>query len=145
METNSDALNHSRSTLGDFAVKAFVAAHLLTADAGAAERATVEGINSLNCDADSGDDLLLKVLTAAIQSIPAAPIISVEREEHRTYLPIELRRVLMLPRSSRHCYVLHMLVGLRLADCARILHLQPHQVSEHLLAAYGFLSNLDVK
>jgi hypothetical protein len=143
METNSAAVEHGGFTLGELASRAFLAAHLLTADAREAQRATVEGINSWNCDEETGDVLFQKVLLAATRSFPAARANIGEREGDRAYLPSELRRVLTLPSGLRQCFVLHVLAALPLPDCARMLQLHSRQVIELLLAAYNCLSVLD--
>jgi hypothetical protein len=47
-----------------------------------------------------------------------------------TGLPSELQRVLQLPPTLRHCFVLRILVGLSVGETARILHSNPSEVAE---------------
>jgi len=51
-------------------------------------------------------------------------------ERASSIFPFELRRVLHLAPDYRQCFVLRFLVGLPCEVCARLLHLEIHDVDE---------------
>lgn len=117
---------------------AFRIAHLLTADSGRAESATLQGIESWD-PAEPYAALFTKVLTAATRASEwSAPALS-PSSSTCSYLPVEMQRVVMLPRTLRHSFVLRILAGLPADDCARMLHLCPGEVEVYVCAALQHL------
>lgn len=122
--------------LGKTVDRAFITALLLTGSAKLAEAAILEGNRAMALDHVSGEALLRGAVNAAIE--PPTEISEQLPEDlacASSMLPFELRRVLHLPTALRHCFVLRFLVGLPREDCARLLHLEIHQVDERARAA----------
>ncbi len=116
--------------------KIFLTALLLTGSAAKAECAIEEGINTLGAWEVSCTDLLNATLRAAV-----APRRKIRRETseisdlYTACLPVELRRVILLPEGPRQCFVLHLLVGMAVHQCSRLLSLNDSQVEQNIVSA----------
>jgi hypothetical protein len=116
--------------------KVFIAALLLTGSAARAECSMLEGIRTVGKDEVSGEAVLHATLRAAI-------VLQGSRGEERSEmqdssissLPLELRRVLLLPASLRRCFVLRLLVGLPMRECSRLLSIEACQVEQNTVSA----------
>jgi hypothetical protein len=111
--------------------RAFLMAHLLTADTACAERVTMEAIGSWNPGDETESVFLRNVLDAAVR----APSRSNEAAQTGSCFPAELRAVLELEPGLRRCFVLRILVGLPKEECARLLRLDSHSVERYTHAA----------
>ncbi len=111
--------------------KTLITAILLTGSAKRAERAMLEGIESLDIAAAPGEELVRRTVAAAIETgkrYPQQP--SEEVEEASSMLPAELRPVLHLSPDLRGCYVLRILAAMPREACARLLQLGVSQVDQ---------------
>ena len=123
--------------------RAFLTAHLLTANRKQAESAVLEAI--LHCDLEAGTEeaFLYRVAYAAIQ-------VQVEYESSNvgepvpaeSLPPVELQAVLDLSPQLRRCFVLRVLVGLPRQVCARLLHLSVLIVDQYTCAALERLAGI---
>jgi DNA-directed RNA polymerase specialized sigma24 family protein len=127
--------------VGESLNEVFIAAVLLTGSADRAERAVVEGIETL-----AGDDVSEHmVLQATIRAAFKQEMMSDEegpRQPQRavSWLPIQLQRVLLLPRDLRHAFVLRLLLGLTRDECSRLLQLDNGKLDEYVAQAATFLA-----
>ena len=118
----------------------FIAAILLTGCTERAERAVVEVIETLGEDDVSGDMVLQVTIRAAVK-----PEMMADEEGPRqpqptvSWLPIQLRRVLLLPRALRQAFVLRLLLGMPRDQCSRLLQLDDGKFDEHVRQAAIFL------
>ena len=119
--------------------KAFWIALLLTGSIEAAEAAVLDGVAGLELDHISADRLLLATAKSAIQRHTEFA----EQSEGLSILPIELRRLFLLARNHRDCFVLRVLVGLTPELCPGILHLSIHQVEGALYTALQELPRIE--
>jgi hypothetical protein len=122
--------------------KLFIAALLLTGSAAKAELSILEGIRTSG-GKTSSNALLHATLNAAIS--PRETIhreISGAQDLSTSGLPVELRRVLLLPENLRHCFVLRLLVGLPLRECSRLLSLEPCQAEQNTISAAVMLTGI---
>jgi hypothetical protein len=88
-----------------------------------AETAMLEGIHLLDNDETSEEELLLTIVSAAIDprqwSGPRPP----KKCSRRVAAPCRTPRVLRLPIDLRHCFVLRLLLSLPREFCAHLLSL----------------------
>jgi hypothetical protein len=122
----------------------FIAAILLTGCTERAERAVVEGI-------ELGEDDLSKhmVLQATIRAAVKPEMMDDEAgpsqpQQAVSWLPIQLQRVLLLPRDLRHAFVLRLLLGLPRDQCSRLLHLDDGKLDERVGEAATVLAQRDL-
>jgi DNA-directed RNA polymerase specialized sigma24 family protein len=106
--------------------KAFLLALLLTGGIEAAEAAVLDAIAALEFDYDPGVSLLPETVKSAVGRRSDFP------EQAFSLLPIELRRLLLLPRDNRHCFVLRILLGMTPEISSGILNRSVHEVEEAL-------------
>lgn len=122
--------------------RAFLTAHLLTANATQAESAVVEAIESWHAHDETEQALLLRVVQAAVREPVgyAASLSSDKPDAAGSYLPVELQAVLRLSPQPRRCFVMRILAGLSRQVCARLLHLNTFKVDQCTRAAVKHLS-----
>jgi hypothetical protein len=119
----------------------FIAAMLLTGCTERAERAVVDAIDALGEDDISGHMVLQATIRAAV-----TPGLTADEEgpwqpqPAVSWLPIQLRRVLLLPRDLRHAFVLRLLLGMPRDQCSRLLELDDGKLDEHVRQAAIFLA-----
>lgn len=106
----------------------YLTALLLTGTSQLAEAALLHGIEAMNDDEPSGNDLLHHAIAAAIA--PRGDSGAVDLKAAET-LPEELQRVLFLAPSLRQSYVLRTLLGWPRDVCARMLRLSGREVDEN--------------
>jgi hypothetical protein len=118
----------------------FIAAILLTGCTEGAERVVVEAIETLGDDEISEDMVLQATISGAVkpemmtnEECPRQPQPTV------SWLPIQLRRVLLLPSDLRQAFVLRLLLGMPRDQCARLLQLDGGKLDEHVGQAAIFL------
>ncbi|MCU1338116.1 MAG: hypothetical protein JWO19_3697 [Bryobacterales bacterium] len=119
--------------------RAFWITLLLSGNIEAAEAAVLDGIAELEVDHTSRDSLLLAITKSAIQRRTEF----FEQSEGLSILPRELRRLLLLARNCRDCFVLRILIGLTPRHCSGILHLSIHEVEDALYTALHELPRLE--
>jgi hypothetical protein len=119
--------------------EAFRVALLLTGSTEAAEAAALDGIASLELDHISDDSLLLVTAKSAIQRRRE----SLEQSDGFSILPLELRRLSLLPPNDRDCFVLRILVGLTPRLCSRLLRLPIQTVADALYTALQELRRIE--
>jgi hypothetical protein len=111
----------------------FTAAILLTGSAERAECAVLEGIETLGEDDVSEHMVLQATIRAAVKPEMMADEESPwEPQPAVSWLPIQLRRVLVLPLDLRHAFVLRLLLGLPRDQCSRLLQLDDGTLDEHV-------------
>jgi len=121
----------------------FTTSLLLTGSAERAERAVLEGIETMGQDHVSAHVVLKATIRAAV-----APEVMTgreafwEREPAVSRLPIELRRVLLLPTFLRHAFVLRLLLGLPRDECSRLLQLDAGALDAHVVSAAVALAHM---
>jgi hypothetical protein len=120
--------------------KAFLPALLLSGGIEAAEAAVMDAIAALEFDHDPGGTLLLESVKSATRRRADSPNPS---KQALSILPLELRRVLLLARDNRHCFVLRILLGMTPETSAGILNRSVHEVEEALLTGLQNLSALE--
>lgn len=112
---------------------AFRTALLLTGGMNTAEAAVMHGIGA--CEDLSPRGLLTEAVRSAVRRCTK----SSDGPHEVEALPLELRRLFMLPPLLRYCFVLRILVGLSPEVCAELLEIS---VSEFEDALYGALTEL---
>ena len=133
----------AHSVISNSFSKVFFTIILLNRSAKRAEAAMLEGIESLNIDADANENLLRTSIAAAVQAerrlgIPPQG----EIEEARSILPRELRRVLLLRANLRLCFVMRVLAAIPGEECARLLRLTSDEVEEFTCSALQALTEI---
>jgi hypothetical protein len=129
--------------------KTFRTALLLTGNIRRAEDAVLEAIQnsdnfSLEAAQDSdnfSDDALLRA--AIVAAMHKTPVTRQPEDLDSPFLPIELRRVLLLPTELRHCLVLRILASLSRSRCAQLLNLSIAKVDERTCEALRALAQRD--
>lgn len=98
--------------------KAFTITLLLSGGVQRAEAALLDAIGQMGCDQASDDAFLLECVKQATMTrrAPAAFIEPVENAP----LPLELKRILLLPAYLRHSFVLRVLLKLSPEECTRL-------------------------
>ena len=109
--------------------EAFWLAVLLTGTVDNAEAAVLDGIANLQPEDISGTRLLIEVVKSAIRQHDDLPD---QRDRTLLILPVELRRVALLPANLRHCFVLRVLLGMNRETCSELLHLSVPAVEQAL-------------
>lgn len=122
--------------------RAFCAAFMLTGSMQAAEHAVLNGIAETECYGAGDDAFLLGTIKAAIQRRADSPHQSHQR---CAQLPLELRRLFLLAPMSRDCFVLRILLRIRVEICSRILHRRVEEIEEVLCAALQDLARLEAR
>jgi hypothetical protein len=122
--------------------KAFTTALLLTRSVEQSEAALREGIECLDFDDDAaGEKLIRGALYAAMsRSREDAERRPGEVDDALSLLPLELKRVALLPAALRHCFALRVLAGLPRKVCASLLNLEISQVAETAALAAQMLA-----
>jgi len=122
----------------------FIAAILLTGCTERAERAVVDGIETLGEDGISEDTVLQATIRAALKQETMADEESPRQAQPAvSWLPIQLRRVLLLPRNLRQPFVLRLLLGMPGDQCSRLLQLDDAKLDEQVRQAAIFLAQRD--
>ena len=123
----------------------FTAAILLTGSAERAECAVLQGIETLSEDDVSEHMVLQATIRAAVKPEMVADEESPwEPQPAVSWLPIQLQRVLLLPRDLRHAFVLRLLLGLPRDQCSRLLQLGDGKLDERVGEAATFLAQRDL-
>jgi hypothetical protein len=112
----------------DTVENAFVVGLLLTGSMKQAEDAVVESVDCIDTRRISGEQLVRGVIRSWLRSTARVQAAGTADEASAAMLPLELRRVLHLPRELRECFVLRMLMGLPREVCAWLLHIEPEEV-----------------
>jgi hypothetical protein len=119
--------------------RAFLTAHLLTANRRQAESAVLEAILHSDLEQDTEEAFLHRVACAAIQA-ESEYSSSVDQPVQSEWLvPVELQAVLDLSPRLRCCFVLRILAGLSRPICARLLHLNILAVDQYTCEALEYL------
>jgi hypothetical protein len=113
----------------------FVTALLLTGSAAKAESSILEGIEALPDGVASENAILRATLNAALASQSPVRLEGLEANLTAMHLPVELRRVLLLPETLRRSFVLRTLVGLPLSECSRLLSRDACKVEQDIASA----------
>jgi hypothetical protein len=119
----------------------FTVAILLTGNADRAECAVLEGIETLDRGPAPAGAVFQATIRAAI-----TPAMTPDEEEARqdlpgvSWLPIELQRVLLLPKCLRHVFVLRLLLGLPRDQCSQLLQLDDEKLDERVGQSAHFLA-----
>jgi len=113
----------------------FLVALLLSGSVTNAECAMLKGISTLG-----NSNMPVRALLDLILRAAAAPDVAIGQMEktpslYVSCLPIELRRVLLLPEDPRRCFVLHLLIGLPLSSCSRLLSMSDYQIRRNTIDA----------
>jgi hypothetical protein len=137
--TDQDTLD--ANGVGESLNEMFTVAILLTGNADRAECAVLEGIKTLDRGPVSAGAVFQATIRAAITQamMPGEE----EAREHLpgvSWLPIELQRVLLLPKGLRHVFVLRLLLGLPRDQCSRLLQLDDGTLDERVARSAIFLA-----
>jgi hypothetical protein len=116
--------------------KAFWVSLLLCGDAGVAEEVIQDAIDFLDPEDLASDALLIFVATLSLQLSG--------KEAVQPILPEELCNVSRLPRLQRQCFVLRILLDWPEARCARLMHVEPRQISDAVGDAVCELAAMNV-
>jgi hypothetical protein len=121
---------------------AFVVGLLLTGSMKQAEDAVVETIDCSDTKQICGEQLLQGVIRSSLRSKQMVHAPEISAEASSAMLPLELRRVMNLPRDLRVSFVLRMLLGLPREVCAWLLHIEPEEVRRRTQEAMTKLAGL---
>jgi DNA-directed RNA polymerase specialized sigma24 family protein len=119
--------------------RAFLTAHLLTANQRQAEGAVLEAIQHSDLEEDTEEAFLQRVACAAIQAEGEYSSSADQPVPAEWLVPVELQAVLDLSPRLRRCFVLRTLVGLSRQVCARLLHLNILAVDQYTCEALEYL------
>jgi len=108
----------------------FRTALLLTGDARHAESAIIDAISAGDSNDLSPQSIFSDVVKAAVSPGREMPAQEAHPALALSILPPELRPVLLLSRSRRHCFVLRVLAGLSREECCRLLQMDVRQIDE---------------
>jgi DNA-directed RNA polymerase specialized sigma24 family protein len=123
--------------------RAFLTAHLLTANREQAESAVLEAILHWDLEEGTEEVFLHRVACAAIQAqVEYESSNAGEPAPAELLLPVELQAVLDLSPQLRRCFVLRVLVGLSRQVCARLLDLSVLIVDQYTCAALEHLAGV---
>jgi DNA-directed RNA polymerase specialized sigma24 family protein len=122
--------------------RAFHSALLLTGSPVSAEHAVSSAIESLSSEDLKTKALLFGTIEAAIRcSGNQAEQTSVDATHDGSSLPSELKAVLHMKPSLRYCFVVRVLLGLPVEECARLLRLRPVDVKARAAEAVLWLAD----
>ena len=120
--------------------KTFVVAHLLTGHIDLAEGATLEAINAWKPDIESDEVILRYGVAAALRKRERLDESGLSKDNGtHSFLPAELRTVLELRPALRRAFVLRLLAGFSLEDCAGLLGCPAARVDRAARAAVRLL------
>ncbi len=105
--------------------RALVAAYLLSGNTERSEAVVAKAIEE--CDSNDEAELLSRV---ALEGTRGEPCGNTEWT-----LPPELRKVLHLPSTLRHCFVLRILLNFPTSACARLLRLDARALNQKICEA----------
>jgi hypothetical protein len=129
-----------KSAMSVAACNALKAALLLTGNAASAESATLQAVSSLEAENVTAKALLHRTIEISLRDPGNRKAASDEPEVDWPDLPVELRNVLQMRASLRHCFVLRVLLGLPKEVCARLLQLDGDKVTAKVSAAMNWLA-----
>jgi hypothetical protein len=132
----------SANSACDVLHKIFTAALLLTGSAARAERAVVEAIETLMDHVSASSIFQATIRIAVSPQIIGGAELSGEQELPASWLPLELQRVLLLPRDDRHAFVLRLLLGLSRNQCSRLLHVEDGELDKRIVSAALALASI---
>jgi hypothetical protein len=112
--------------------KAMLTAYLLTGSLKQAENSVLSGIRLWNPNTESEETLFNWVMMEAVASDDSSFTVDIE-------LPVELQNVFTLPLSIRRCFVLRILVGMKVEGCARLLNVTSQFVNLYVCQALIWL------
>jgi hypothetical protein len=114
---------------------AFLIGLLLTGSMKQAEDAVVESIDCSDTSQVCGERIFRSVIHSSLSPRLKPLAADMVDEDSAAMLPLELRRVLHLPRELRECFVLRMLIGLPGESCAWLLQVDPAEIRSRLQKA----------
>ena len=124
----------------------FTAALLLTGSSMRAEASVVEAIRTtIPCNVSTS-----AVFEAAIRIAVAREVIdgeerSCEQEPPVSWLPPELRRVMLLAKIDRQAFVLRLLLGLPRDRCSQLLQLEDGELDARIVSAVLALARIEAE
>ncbi len=140
--TDQDTLD--ANGVGESLNEMFTVAILLTVNADRAECAVLEGLKTLGRGPVSKAAVFQATLRAAItQAMTPGEEEAREHVVGVSWLPIELQRVLLLPKGLRHVFVLRLLLRLPRDQCSRLLQLDDKTLDERVARSAIFLAQRD--
>jgi hypothetical protein len=105
----------------------------------------LEGIRTVDAREGSQDTLFQATLRAAVGPKAVAWRDDLKGPDVFTSsLPVELRRVLLLPEGLRQSFVLRLLLGLPVGECSRLLSLETTEVEGNTVSGALALAESDV-
>jgi len=120
----------------------FRATLLLTGSLAQAEGAMLDAVHSLGHEEEPDEALFVRAIKAALTAGRQASARAQDLDLASSVLPLELRRVLLLPLELRHCFVLRFLAGFSREDCAKLLRLKIERVDDSVCAAAQALAGI---
>lgn len=121
---------------------AFLIGLLLTGSMKQAEDAVVESIDCFDTSPICDKRIVRRVIHSSLGARLAHSAADMVDEGSAAILPVELRRVLYLPREQRECFVLRMLIGLPGESCAWLLRVDPAEIRSRLQKAVTKLAGV---
>lgn len=119
--------------------RTFLLAYLFTANVRQAERAVLQGLDEWDPE-DGGTPVLSVLEAAARRSVRASCMTFHDEHIPLPKLPAELLKVLRLAPPFRWLFVLRVLAGVSLSECARLLDLPVPIAEAHLCSALRLLA-----
>lgn len=126
--------------LSDDLGAAFLIGNLLSGSLEASEEALLSGIDVVALDENFREAILLWVVRSVFARSTVSDREAGEGKAGNKYLPTGLIRVSQLPAAMRYCFVLRVLLGRSVEECATLLGADSEWMNEQLSAAYEFLS-----
>jgi len=118
--------------------RTFVTAHLLTARIDLAECATLEAIKAWKPTIEPAEEIFRHGVKSALRKRERRNASSLNEDNGtHSYLPAELRIVLELQPALRLSFVLRLVAGFSLEDCAELLGCTPERVALAARTAVG--------
>jgi hypothetical protein len=124
----------------------FTTALLLTGSSKRTEGSVVEAIGTATLGSGSPSTVFEEAIRIAVTpEVIGHEERSWEPEPPVSWLPLELRRVMLLSETDRHPFVLHLLLGLARNKCLQLLQLEDGELDERIVSAVLALARIEAR
>jgi hypothetical protein len=132
------------NSLSDALHEMFTGALLLTGSSVRAERSVVEAIGTaIPCNVSASAVFEAAIRIAATPEVIDGEERSCEQEPPVSWLPPELRRVMLLSKTDREAFVLRLLLGFPRDRCSQLLQLEDADIDERIVSAVLALARIE--
>ena len=124
----------------------FTIALLLTGSSKRAEGIVAEAIGTaIPCNGSASTVFEEVIRIAVTPEVIDYEERSCEQEPPVSWLPPELRRVMLLSKTHRHAFVLRLLLGLPSNQCSQLLQLEHGEIDEGFVSAVLALAHIEAE